>query len=210
MLRTLTITAVLASPALAESNVDPAHAFTWGENIGWINWRDADDADAGVELSPDGEFLSGFAWGENVGWINLGDGTGPYSNLDGASAGVNLLPSGYLDGFAWGENIGWVNFSTEATLGAEGARFDEVENRLRGYAWGENVGWINLNDDTHYVGFATLCPADFTGSDDVGSVDLAFLLAAWNAAGGPADIDGSGLVDSLDLAALLAAWGPCP
>jgi len=206
----IAITVLAATPALADSTIDPAHKHAWGENIGWTNWRDADSSTAGVELSEDAEYLSGYIWGENVGWISLGSGAGPYANLGGANHGVNVLPAGYLDGFAWGENVGWINFGTEPSIGLQGASYDSMEHRFRGYAWGENIGWITLDDATHYVAIQNLCPADLNGSGEVESGDLASLLAEWDLIGGAADLDGSGTVDSGDLAIVLASWGPCP
>jgi len=52
------------------------------------------------------------------------------------------------------------------------------------------------------------CPADLDGNDEVGSGDLASLLATWGLAGA-ADLNGDGTVGTPDLAMLLAAWGPC-
>jgi len=55
--------------------------------------------------------------------------------------------------------------------------------------------------------FRLTIQADLDGDGVVGSLDLAFLLAAWGQ-GGPADLTGDGIVGSADLAAILAAWGP--
>jgi hypothetical protein len=52
------------------------------------------------------------------------------------------------------------------------------------------------------------CPADLDCDREVGSSDLASLLALWGLPG-PADLDGDGTVGTPDLAILLAAWGPC-
>lgn len=143
----------MSSSTFAQSNIDPTDKFSWSENAGWINWRDANGSADGVIVQAN--FLSGFAWGENVGWLNLGDGTPSsglaYANVDGSDFGVNMAADGALSGFAWGENIGWVNFGT-SSLGSDQARFDFLAARFRGYAWGENVGWINLDDATHFVG----------------------------------------------------------
>ena len=46
-------------------------------------------------------------------------------------------------------------------------------------------------------------PGDLDGNGVVNALDLAALLAAWDA-GGPADLDGDGTVGALDLAILLA------
>ncbi len=191
---------------LAQTNVDSANKYAWGENIGWTNWRDANSGTQGVNIDVGGGFLSGYVWAENVGWITTGDGSGPYSNLSGATHGVNIQGDGFLDGFAWGENVGWVNFGTEPTLGADGARVDIPAGRLRGYAWAENVGWINLDDADAFVGFGAPMGPDLDGDGEVGSSDLAILLAGWGSPG-PADLNGDGTVDSADLAILLAAWG---
>ena len=61
------------TPALAQSDIDDTDKWSWAENVGWMNWRDADDAAQGVGFHD--TFLSGFIWCENVGWINTGDGT---------------------------------------------------------------------------------------------------------------------------------------
>jgi len=146
---------------LAQSNIDPDRAFSWGENIGWLNWRC--DPENGVVVGA--EFLSGYIWAENVGWIDLGDGNGPYGNNDDTDFGVNILPDGDLDGFAWGENIGWVNFGTDAVAPLQ-ARLDFARGRFRGFAWGENIGWINLNDAEHFVAVIPEAPlADPSGFD---------------------------------------------
>ena len=146
----LSAAAAVATGVPAPSNIDPASKFSWGENIGWMNWRDADGAAQGVFVSSD--HLAGYIWSENVGWINVGPGGGPYANATGLDFGVNVLPNGDLDGNAWGENAGWFNFGWGAGSSDPGrARFDTANNRFRGYAWGENVGWVNLDDDEHFV-----------------------------------------------------------
>jgi hypothetical protein len=139
--------------SLGITNVDPISKFSWSENAGWLNWRDANGGADGVMIGS--QYLSGFIWGENIGWINVGDGTpgggGGYANVDGSDAGVNIAPDGNLSGLAWGENVGWINFGTTPHIGADGARFDPVVGRFRGWAWGENIGWVNLDDATAYV-----------------------------------------------------------
>jgi len=154
--RLLLLLVVVATTAaigafLDSSNVDPDHKFSWSENTGWWNWRDADGTGQGVFVGND--FLSGYIWGENLGWINVGDGMGPYANTTGLDFGVNVLAGGDLDGYAWSENAGWINLGWAAsTADAARARFDSGVARFYGYAWSENEGWINLDDDTHYVG----------------------------------------------------------
>jgi hypothetical protein len=123
--------------------------FAWGENIGWLNARDADAGRLGVQL--DATYLSGLIWAENVGWISVGlvpqNGVS-YTNSTGDDCGVNVDPvTGALSGLAWGENIGWIVFTLEGLEAAQRPRVDRAVRpaRLRGWAWGENVGWINLD-----------------------------------------------------------------
>jgi hypothetical protein len=155
------LTGVAAALAPGQSNIDQTNRHAWGENIGWTNWRDANEANAGVVVRA--TFVSGYAWAENTGWINLGDGSPAngvrYLNLNGLDSGVNVARSGDLHGLAWGENVGWINFDggamatpplparIECAPGPNG----ETLSRLTGYVWGENIGWINLDDTMHFV-----------------------------------------------------------
>lgn len=187
--------AVAAGLCLGITNIDPVFKYGWGENIGWLNWRDANGGSDGVRVHK--TFLSGFAWAENVGYLNLGDGNPAngtaYANVDGADFGVNIDPlTGDLFGLAWGENIGWVNFDTRTALGGSNqqARLDPAANRFRGYAWGENVGWISLDDATRFVAFVPAsCGdlfADADGDDDVDQADFAVIQACFSGQGRPA------------------------
>ena len=201
------VCAVVSGAALGDSNVSMTDKFSWQENTGWMNWRDANGTISGVEILSD--HLRGFIWCENIGWVNAGNGGGPYApggSQTGADFGINVDPeSGELSGFAWGENVGWINFSTSG-LGADAARYDFDDRRFYGYAWGENIGWVNLDDSVHFVGGS--CPGDLNNDGAVDSSDLAILLAGWGGAGS-ADLNGNGSVESGDLAILLAAWGVC-
>lgn len=62
---------------------------------------------------------------------------------------------------------------------------------------------------------ATVCPADVTGDNVVGTPDQDFLLACWGAVSAGsfcavADLDVSGAIDGADLGQLVASWGACP
>ncbi len=159
---TISINVAVSTAALGQSNIDSGHKFSWGENVGWANWRDAEGTGQGVVVSA--TFLSGYIWGEHVGWLNVGNGPmngDSYANTDSTNFGVNIdSNTGSLFGLAWGQNIGWVNFDT-STLGSDQARFDTVDGRFRGYAWGENIGWVNLDHATHFVA---------TGGSDIPTV----------------------------------------
>ena len=205
---TIAAAALLAcsTGALAQSsNVCPDKKFAWGENIGWLNFKDANGGVQGVRLM--GNHLRGWIWAENVGWINVGNGAGPYANTNGTNHGVNVNPAtGELSGFAWGENIGWINFSTVPSVGAQGARFDFASRRFTGYAWGENVGWINLDHPTHFV--AALL-GDLTGDGQVNFNDLGIVLGDFGQAGPnlAGDINGDGVVNFDDLGIILSSFG---
>ena len=112
-------------------DVPPAYnKWSWGENIGWMNWKPSfGGTDYGVTVYDDR--LEGYIWAENVGWINLSPVT---------YGGVTNDGLGNLSGYAWGENVGWISFSSDyhqVVINGEG--------EFTGYAWGENIGWINMN-----------------------------------------------------------------
>jgi hypothetical protein len=187
----------LAPGALAQSNIDPTHKFSWQENTGWMNWRDAGSPAGSQGVRAHTTFFSGFAWGENIGFVNFGDGTpvngSAYANTSGADHGVNILPNGDLAGFAWGENTGWINFST-AALAGQRARLDPGAFRLRGFAWAENLGWLNLDDAAAFVGVPGACYANCDGSTSLPLLNVNDFVCFSNrfAAGDPyANCDGS-------------------
>lgn len=207
---TLAALAIAAPVVLAQSDVSPAHKYSWGENIGFMNWRDAGSplGAQGVMLDP--TYLSGFVWGENVGWINLGDGSPAngthYANVNGSDFGVNVdAGSGELSGLGWGENIGWINFSGGSlATPPQPARIDFDAYRLRGYAWGENVGWINLDDDAHFVGLR--CPGDFNGDGLLDFFDVQAFLNAFSLHDPSADYAPDGVFNFFDVQAFLNAF----
>ena len=206
----------LAPPLLGASNVSDVKKHTWGENIGWMNWADANARAQGAEIDQSGatQRLAGFVWCENIGWINLGDGNAPYANTDATDFGVNIDPStGEMSGFAWGENVGWLSFGPfpGATI-ATPARWDHAAFRSRGWAWGENVGWINLDDAIRFV-CSVPGDLDFNGAVDV--FDFGLFAPNFGATGVPpftgGDIDGDGAVDVFDFGLFAPNFGEsCP
>lgn len=195
-------------------SVDSERKWSWGENVGFMNWRDAGSpvGAQGAMLFPD--VLAGYVWCENIGYVNLGDGSPAngmaYSNTSGVDHGVNIAPDGRLSGLAWGENVGWINFDTFAVLAGQGlhARFDRSALRLMGYAWAENIGWVNLNDAQHYVAFN--CPADFNADGFLDFFDFDDFVTCFESGvcppGRSADIDGDGFVDFFDFDEFIAAF----
>lgn len=197
----------LATAAMAQSTISQTNKFSWGENIGWMNWRDAGSPAGSSGIMVSNTFLSGFVWSENIGWINMGDGTpgdsSAYANITGADFGVNILTDGSLSGMAWSENVGWINFNT-ATLGAQRARLDAVSGRFRGYAWGENIGWINLDDANKFVGIR--CPADFNQDGIVDFFDYLDFVAAFSSNDISADFNTDNVIDFFDYLDFVAAF----
>lgn len=196
----VTAAATISLPAMAQvtAHVSASHKFAWSENVGYLNFFDADSTPGATGVRVQGNFLSGNIWAENVGWISVGNGSGPYLNTTGASFGVNYnTVTGALSGLAWAENVGWINFAGGAmATPAKPARIEigAGGNRLRGFAWGENIGWINFDDANVYVGLR--CPADL---DDDGLVDLNDFFVffnCWDLTGPCAEIDG---VPGIDL-----------
>jgi hypothetical protein len=210
---TVAVLGMLSGSALAQpfSNVRDDHKYSWGENIGFMNWRDAVNDTKGVRVRfASGGFMSGYIWGENVGWINTGNGAGPYANTNNTNFGVNVnLTTGALTGFAWGENIGWINFSGGAmATPPNAARVDLVARRLRGFAWGENVGWINLDNATDFVGL--FCLTDVNEDGVSNSTDVSDFINYWfqDQVDGTflADFDLNGVVNSTDVSNFINAW----
>jgi len=154
---------------LMADNIDSTYKYSWGENVGWMNWKPSyGGTDCGVTVY--NKCLTGYIWTENAGWIKVGDTscaggnccqtgtTKGYENDanstdndgDGVADdwGVNNDGLGNLSGYAWGENAGWINFSSayhQVVINSSG--------EFTGYAWGENIGWINMNcSNTLYCG----------------------------------------------------------
>jgi len=206
----LALTLAAAAPvAHAQvTNIDADNKFSWGENIGFMNWRDADNTAAGVHFYP--THAQGAIWCENVGWIRMGSGPADgvtYTNADDTDYGVNVSPSGKLFGYGWGENIGWVNFDGGGQASpAQTAYIDNslAPRRLFGYAWSENVGWINLNDEDAYVG--VYCLADFNADGFVSGDDFDAFVERFEAGDPSADVNGDTFTSGDDFDLFVAAF----
>jgi hypothetical protein len=214
LLSNIVILAVPIGGLLDLSNIDPAHKFGWGENIGWTNWQhDTPNPGDGVTVTP--THLSGLVWAQNVGWINLGDGSPTsgvhYANIDASDYGVNLDPdTGDLFGLAWGENVGWINFNT-TPVGDDRARFIACDHRFFGYAWGENIGWINLDDATRYVAVGPCETGDYDCDGAVRLDDFSSFEATMTGPGEPPgcpalDADADGDIDMKDFMSFQLAF----
>ncbi|MCI0366026.1 MAG: hypothetical protein L0219_19380, partial [Phycisphaerales bacterium] len=192
------LSVVSATVAMAATTINPVNKFSYGANIGWMDWRG--DTNNGAVI---GEFVcSGFIYGANVGWIHLGDGTPTngvrYRNLSANDFGVNHDGAGNLSGFAWGANIGWLNFTNSDSTGAllpNPPRVDLTTGRLSGFVWSANCGWISLSNSFALVETDSL-PAgpdsDGDGIPDAWELQFTNTLASFNAS---SDRDGDGFTD---------------
>lgn len=188
-----------ASMAHAASTINTANAYSYGANIGWMNWRhNQPNAGDGVII---GEYIcSGYIYGANVGWINVGNGAPAnniqYQNNSATDFGLNysVLPSqpayAVLRGYAYGANIGWINFED---TGNPRIRFSD--GALEGYAYSANCGWINLGDPSfHYLVTDTVAPGIDTDADGMPDA-FEFQKFSGLSHTGSADSDGDGMTD---------------
>jgi hypothetical protein len=164
---------LLALPlsARAASTINNTNAFSWGGNIGWLNWHDADvNQPAGSHGVLIGEFVcQGWIYGANVGWISMCRKDGAANDVEPANhiQYSNTLVSGQVDygvnyvvdpsqpgvallrGYAYGANIGWLNFNAPDHPFPGGVLTPRVSlftGNLSGYVWSANCGWITLNE----------------------------------------------------------------
>jgi hypothetical protein len=181
----------------AATTINNANSFSYGANIGWMNWRG--DTNNGAVI---GEFVcSGFIWGANVGWINLGDGTPPngiyYQNNSASDFGVNHDGLGNLRGFAWGANIGWLNFTNQSATGAtyEGPKVDLLTGRLGGFVWSPNCGWISLSNAIAFVQTDFIHMGADSDADGITDAWETFYFNNLTTATAASDADGDGFSD---------------
>ncbi|MBN1900424.1 hypothetical protein JW926_03750 [Candidatus Sumerlaeota bacterium] len=139
----------------ADTTVDPVFKFSWGPNIGFMNWQA--DITNGVKFD-NTDSLSGYIWSANCGWINVGNDLSlkgfKYANDSPDDYGVNISGEDanfyYLSGYAWSPNIGWINFDADSDFDTRFGidtvpRITKSNGVLQGYAWGANCGWLPLN-----------------------------------------------------------------
>ena len=144
------------------STINPANKYSYGDNIGWMDWRPSQEH--GVAI---GEYVcSGYIYAPNVGWIHLGSGSPAngvrYQNNSATDYGVNHDGGGNLRGLAYGANIGWLNFESTGA-----PSFDLITGQLNGFVWGENVGWISLSTAVASVQTVGLQPSPDSDADGI-------------------------------------------
>jgi len=149
---------LLAAPVLmADTTVSDTDKYSWGSNIGWLNWQG--DKTHGVVFD-NTDYLSGYIFSANCGWINLGDGSPEpgtaYANDSADDFGVNISGEDgnyyYLSGYAWSPNLGWLNVNAYGDFAARfGASIPPVifksTGGLGGHIWSANAGWLPLKSD---------------------------------------------------------------
>lgn len=176
----------MAMSAAAQTTINTANKYSYGANIGWMDWRG--DGTNGAVVSA--YVCSGSIYSPNVGWINLGSGVPAngiqYQNNSATDFGVNLSNTGKLRGFAYGANIGWINFEN---LGDP--HINLLNGKFGGSVFSANCGWISLSTLFSYVQTDTVQPGADTDGD--GLPDAWELTYYGGLAGGPgADTDGDG------------------
>lgn len=142
----LAFVAGFCSAAMAATTIDVTNHFSFGANVGWMDWRG--DASNGAVVSSN--VCSGYIYSADLGWINLGNGTPVngtnYLNNSATDFGVNVDLFGNLTGYAFGANIGWIAFE------ANGApKVNLNTGKFSGYAYSANCGWISLSNSMAFV-----------------------------------------------------------
>jgi|SRR6266498_4871296 len=176
--------------ARGATTINPANKYSYGANIGWIDWRG--DTNSGAVI---GEYVCmGFIYSANVGWINLGSGSPAngvrYQNNSGTDFGVNHDGLGNLRGYAYGANIGWINFETNGA-----PKVDLTTGKMSGYVYSANCGWISLSNSFALVQTDRIAPgidSDGDGIADAWELTYTNTLAAFT---GTSDTDHDGVSD---------------
>jgi hypothetical protein len=194
---------VQSSLCLADTTLNITNRYSYGANLGWMDWR-GDNTNGAVT----GQFVcSGYLWSANAGWINLGNGLPAdgirYQNNSAADFGVNRDQYGNLRGYAWGADIGWLTFTDHDINGTafEGPKVDPVTGGFSGYIWSANIGWISLSNSQAHVQTDAIVPA--TDADGDGIPDAWEFLHFGNltSANATTDHDGDGFTDLQEILA---------
>jgi len=88
-----------ASPVFASEKIgtiDSNFKYTWGESLGWINFK---PNTAGLTITDTS--ITGYVWSKDFGWINFSPGLG----------GVTNNCAGQLGGSAWSSQKGWLSLT---------------------------------------------------------------------------------------------------
>lgn len=187
-----------AGAAFAATTVNPSNKFSYGANIGWIDWR-GDVANGAVI----GEFIcTGNLYSANAGWIRLGSGTPAngirYQNNSASDYGVNHDGLGNLRGYAWGANFGWLTFTNRDATGAffDGPKVDLLTGRMSGFVWSANCGWISLSNQFAFVQTDRILMGGDSDGDGIPDAWELLKLGNLSTGNGTSDRDGDGVSDA--------------
>jgi len=184
--------------ASAQSTIDPASAYAYSANVGWIHFRPS-LADG---VSVHAYHLAGKAYGANTGWMDFGNGSPvsgyAYSNTSASDCGVNHDGAGNLSGYAYAANLGWINFGWATANDSNRPRFDPFTGRFQGYAWSANCGWILLGPGLLGTSSITRVDSDNDGIAD--EWEFAY-FGNLTVAGATSDGDGDGVSDKQEFLA---------
>jgi hypothetical protein len=183
------LTGWLAS-SWAATTINPANKFSYGANVGWMDWR-GDTANGAVV----GEYVcSGYLYAANLGWINLGSGSPTngirYQNLAANDFGVNQDGLGNLRGYAYGANIGWINFETTGE-----PKVDLATGKFSGYAYSANIGWISLSNAAAHVQTDIIAAGADTDGDGIADAWERAWFGNLTSANATSDSDHDGMTD---------------
>jgi hypothetical protein len=225
---------LMAFASQTNGTIDPAHAYAWGDTIGWVNF-----GTTGGDVHITDRALTGYAWSSNFGWIDLSP----------THAGVTNDGNGTLGGYAWSSNFGWINFSgvtidssgrfggTATTTGEGTINFNcsecvvttdwlpaAVRNASSsggspsgggvisgggGGGGGSTASTIPRVSSSSIPRSANCSVADLNCDGRVNLIDLSILLSHYGqsvAANSPYDLDHSGTVDFPDISILMYYW----
>jgi len=140
----------------AATSITSTNKFSYGANIGWIDFRGNTNDGAII-----GEFVcSGYLYAANIGWIHLGSNAPAngiqYHNNSATDYGINHDGQGNLRGFAYSANIGWINFESTGA-----PKVSLSTGKLSGSIYSANCGWIGLSN-----AFAVVQTASIPGGTD--------------------------------------------
>lgn len=174
----------------AGTTIEATNKFSYGANVGWMDWRGNTNNGAVI-----GEYVcSGSLYAANIGWISLGNGTPvngiQYQNISSNDFGVNHDGLGNLRGYAYSANVGWINFESNGA-----PRVNLTSGKLSGSIYSANCGWISLSNSFAYVQTTTIQSGADTDGDGIADAWERLKFGNLFIADAMSDKDGDGFLD---------------